>query len=268
LKTIDQKWAYSGTDAAGDFYATRLTDGNRPAIYSDLLADAFADTDLLVSLGCGDSAVEATLQRAVLKPGAAYLGVDIASSMLARSQTMCSKLQRTIEFVDADFRDPRFMARMRPRLEAVQNPVVALFGRTFGNLEPADLLSSLKPLVEVAPLFFDCYGGQRSGMLLFAQRMADIALASRTFFMNGARRCGIQIDESELVETRFTETAHWYTCQFVVNSLDLELFSIRYFFSDDLAHIAEMAGYRLLFHRAVNQQILPMRLVGVQTGCR
>lgn len=252
------KGAYSGADAAQDFYSSRRTDGNRPEIYSRLFYSDIRKAERIVSIGCGkaDAELQILTRTALDKASIQITGYDVARSMLEAAEREFSggPWRRRFEMRDV-FTDSFVNHEMQ---NAIQSTTLFLaIGRTIGNLPPSDGLSKLLRLAESGVFWFDCYGGPKSEEKRFRSRMVEIAALSLNFWKNSAYlNYGIELQAADVT---FSEFECGIVAAFLDERSKVPIFSIRYFHQCALMKfIGEQSGSLEATAHDVPDQVCPM----------
>lgn len=260
------KGAYSGDDAAEDFYNSRRTDGGRPALYSRLFYGDIREAERIVSIGCGKADTELKiLKKTALDRGSIqFTGYDVARSMLeaAEREFADSPWRRRFDVRDV-FTDSFVDSEIQNALQS--RTLFLAIGRTIGNLPPSDGLLKLLRLAESGAFWFDCYGGPESEEKRFRDRMVEIAVLSLNFWKNSAHlNYGIDLQSADV---DFSEFECGTLAIFSDSKSKVPIFSIRYFHQFALVElIGDKLGSLQTTTHKVPGQVAPMIAVRVTRG--
>lgn len=190
---------YPNESGFQNFYGTRKTDGGRAAIYLALMREHVQGIDVLNGLGCGDSAIEATLINALGHDETTYNAVDSSLSMLRHSEHLLADSCKRVNSIHGSFHSNDVIEQVRKHCENApkrSNIITTILGRTFGNHDLADWAGSTFSLLDFGGMLIDFYTANSEGEEnAFRSRMQEIAEESSSFFTHPLLLAGFGKDE-------------------------------------------------------------------------
>lgn len=201
-----------------NFYGTRKTDGGRPALYTKLLEGALQIVDLIIGIGCGDSAVEASLLSRFGTVGSRYFAVDISDAMLRATEERLHGMGEGLRLFRADFSLPETVDLITSEAKELgpSSVLTTILGRTFGNHPISTWLGTCIRLTDLGSVLIDYYSMRNSEEeAIFRRRMTEVCAESKSFFVHPLEISGIPPDEIDL-KLQFEESALGLCANFYV----------------------------------------------------